>query len=57
VLTGFGISESLGEAKIDDVNVVLFLADTNQKVIGLDVSVKEVTGVYKFNSLKLSSNS
>jgi hypothetical protein len=32
---------------------VLFFADTNQEVIGLDISVKEVARVHKLDSLKL----
>jgi hypothetical protein len=32
---------------------VLFFADTNQEVVGLDISVKEVTRVHKLDSLKL----
>jgi hypothetical protein len=53
VLASFGISEALGETEIDNVDVVLFLADTNEEVVWLDVTVKEVTRVHEFNSLKL----
>ena len=43
MLTSLGVSEALGQAEIDDVDVVLLLADTDQEVIGLDVSVQEMT--------------
>jgi hypothetical protein len=33
---------------------MLFLANSNQKVIRLNVSVKEVTRVHEFDSLKLN---
>jgi hypothetical protein len=32
---------------------VLFFADANQEVVGLDISVQEVTRVHKLDSLKL----
>ena len=43
VLAGLGISEPLGQAEIDNVHVVLLLADTNQEVVWLDISVQEVS--------------
>jgi len=52
VLACLGVSEALCETEIDDVYVVLFFADTNQEVVGLDISVKEVTRVHKLDSLK-----
>ena len=48
----FGISESLGQSKINNVNVVLLLANSNQEVVGLDISVQEVSRMDKLNSLK-----
>ena len=53
VFTGLGVSESLGEAEVNDINVMLLLPDTNQKVVGLDISVQEVPRVNKFISLDL----
>jgi hypothetical protein len=56
VLACLGVSEALCETEIDDVYVVLFFADTNQEVIGLDISVKEVARVHKLDSLELKFN-
>jgi hypothetical protein len=42
MLSGFGVSESLGQPKIDDIDVMLLLADSNQEVIWLNVPVKEM---------------
>ena len=53
VLSCLGVSETFGEAKVDYVHVVLLLANSNQKVVWLDVSVEEVARVYELNSLKL----
>jgi len=53
VLSSFGVSKALGETEIDDVNVVLLLSNTNQEVVWLYVTVKEVTRVHELNSLKL----
>jgi hypothetical protein len=43
VLASFRVSEALGETEIDDINVVLLLSDTNQEVVWLDITMKEVT--------------
>jgi hypothetical protein len=56
VLACLGVSEALSEAEIDNINVVLFFADTNQEVIGLDITVKEVARVHKLDSLELKFN-
>lgn len=56
MLACLGVSEALSEAEIDNINVVLFFADTNQEVIGLDISVKEVARVHKLDSLELRFN-
>ncbi len=53
VLACLGVSEALCETEIDDVYVVLFFSDTNQEVVGLDISVQEVARVHKLDSLKL----
>ena len=53
MLTGLGIAEAFGQAKIDYVHVMLLLPNANQEVVWLDITVKEVTGVHEFNSLKL----
>lgn len=53
MLACLGVSEALCETEIDDVYVVLFFANADQEVIGLDVSVKEVARVHKLDSLQL----
>jgi len=42
VLASLGVTESFSEAEIDNVDVVLLFTDSNQEVIGLDISMKEV---------------
>jgi hypothetical protein len=54
MLAGLRVAEALGQTEIDDIHVMLLLADTDQKVIGLNISVKEVARVYEFNSLQLN---
>jgi hypothetical protein len=53
MLSSFGVSESLGKSEINDIDVVLFLADPNQEVVRLNVSVEEVARVNEFYSLQL----
>lgn len=52
MLTCLGVAEAFGQSEIDDIHVMLFLANANQKVIRLNVSVKEVARVHEFDSLK-----
>jgi len=42
MFTGLWVSESFGQSKIDDVNEMLLLADTDQEVIWLDISMQEM---------------
>ena len=53
MLTCLWISESLGETKINYIHVVLLLANSNQEVVWLDISVEEVARVHKLDSLQL----
>jgi hypothetical protein len=53
VLACLRVSKALGKTEVDYVDVVLLFADTNQEVIGFDISVKEVARVDKLNSLEL----
>ena len=43
VLTSLRVTEALGEAKVNNINVVLLLADADQEVVRLDITVQEVT--------------
>jgi hypothetical protein len=38
-----GFSVSLSKPEVDHVDVVLLFADADQKVVGLDVSMQEVS--------------
>jgi hypothetical protein len=56
MLARLGVTESFGKTKIDHIYIVLFLANANQEVVWLDVSMKEVSTVDKLDSLKLKSS-
>jgi len=43
VFSSLWVSESLSQAEIDDINVMLLLADSNKEVIGLDIPMEEVS--------------
>ena len=53
MLSSFRVTETLCQAEIDDIDIVLLLPNTNQEVIWLDVTVKEMSGMYEFDSLEL----
>jgi len=53
VLASLGVAEALGEAEVDDVDVVLLLGDADEEVVGLDISVEEVPRVNELDPLKL----
>jgi hypothetical protein len=42
MFTSFRIPETLSKAEVDYVNVMLLLADSDQEVVGFDVSVQKV---------------
>jgi len=52
VLSSLGVAEALGQTEVDNVNVMLLLANSDQKVIRLDISMQEMARVNEFNSLK-----
>ena len=52
MVSALGVSIALGKSEVDDVDDVLLAADADQKVVRLDVSVDEVSGVDKLNSLE-----
>ena len=54
VLAGLGVAEALGKAEVDDVDVVLLLADADQEVVWLDISVEEVSAVDELDPLQLN---
>jgi hypothetical protein len=53
MVSGFRVTESFCESEVNDVNIMLFFSDTNQKVVWFDVSVKEMSAVHELNSLQL----
>lgn len=53
VLARLGLTESLGETKVNDINEVLLLADANEEVVWFDVSMQEVARVNELKSLQL----
>lgn len=53
MVSGFRVTESFCESEVNDVNIMLFFSDTNQKVVGFNVSVKEMSAVHELNSLQL----
>lgn len=52
MVSRFRVTESFRKSEVNDVNIVLFFSDTNQKVVGFNVSVKEMSAVHELNSLQ-----
>jgi len=55
VLACLWVAESLGQTKVDYVNVMLLLANSYQEIVWLYVTVKEVPRMNKLDSLKLQA--
>ena len=53
MFTRLRVSKALGQAKVDHVHIVLLLADADQEVVWLDVSVQEMARVHKLYPLQL----
>ena len=51
VLTCLRVSESLGEPKINYIDVMLLLANSDEEIIWLYVSVEKMPRVHELNSL------
>lgn len=54
MLSGLWVTEALGKTKVDHVDIMLLLADSDQEVVWFDVSVQEMAGVDKLNALELN---
>jgi hypothetical protein len=54
MLTRLRVSESLSQAKVDYINIMLLLPDANQEIVRLNIPVQEVSGVDELNPLKLN---
>lgn len=55
MLSSFRVSKPFGEAEIDHIDVVLFLSNSYEEVVGLDVSMQEVPRVDELYSLQLKA--
>ena len=53
MLARLGVSESFSQAKVDSVYIVLLLANTDEEIIRLDISVQEVARVDELQTLQL----
>ena len=53
VLARLRVTESLGQAEVNHVHVVLFLANANEEVVWFDVAVQEMTRVDELYALQL----
>ena len=42
MLSSLGVTEALGEAKINNVDVVLLFADSNEEVVRFDITMEEM---------------
>ena len=52
VFTSFRIAEPFGEAEVDNVDIMLLLPNADEEIVGLDVTVQEVAGMDKLNTLE-----
>jgi len=53
MLTGLRITEPLSKSEVNYVDIVLFFADTNQKIVWFDITVQKVARMHELDSLKL----
>lgn len=54
MLSSTRLSVSLGQTEVNNVDVVLLLANSNQEVIWLNISVQEMSGVDILDPLNLN---
>ena len=52
MLACLGVSEPFCQTKINHIDVVLLLSNSNQEIVRFDVSMKKVAGMDKLNSLE-----
>ena len=52
MFTGLGVAETFGQTEINNVYVVLLLANTDKEIVRLDISMQEVSRVHKLNTLE-----
>ena len=56
VLPSLRVSEALGEAEVNHVDVMLLFPDSNEEIVRFDVPVQEVARVHELNPLQLPTN-
>jgi len=52
MLSSFRVSKPFGQSKINYINVMLFFSNADQKVVGFDITMKEMPRVDKLDSLE-----
>ena len=52
MLTSLWVAEPLRQSEVNHVYVVLLLADANEEIVGLDITMEEVPRVDKLDSLE-----
>ena len=52
MLASLRVAEPLGQTEVNNVYVVLLLADSNQEVVRLNITMEEVPRMDKLNSLE-----
>ena len=52
MLTSLWVAEPLRQSEVNHVHVVLLLADANEEIVGLDITMEEVPRVDKLDSLE-----
>lgn len=52
MLASLGVSEALGKTEINNIDVVLLFADSNEEIVGFDISMQEMSRMYELNALK-----
>jgi len=53
MLASLGVPEALGKTEINNIDVVLLFADSDEEIVGFDISMQEMSRMYELNALKL----
>ena len=53
MLSSLRVTEPLGQSEVNNIDIVLLFADTNEEIVRFDVTMKEVTRMDKLNALQL----
>lgn len=52
MFSGLRVSEAFSETKVNHVHIMLLLANSDQKIVWLDVSMQEMPRMDEFDTLK-----